>query len=152
VMGFEEALATAVQISLEPGLVVRTASLPALALLKVFAWDDRGAQNPKDAVNLVTLLRNYHEAGNLERLYGEASAILEAAAYDVELASAWLLGADVQKIARPTTVLRLRQLLQDARRAERLVTDMVRGLRGTSDPIATAQHLLDQFVAGLTVG
>jgi len=43
VAGYEEALATAVEVEVRPKLVVRVASLPGLAVLKLFAWNDRGA-------------------------------------------------------------------------------------------------------------
>lgn len=106
VLGFREAMAAAVAVKLPGGMEVAVASLPALALLKLFAWADRRYTQPgKDAGDLWLLLRNYLDAGNRERLYGEARHLLEAADYDDDLAGAWLLGADACQLLalRPDT-------------------------------------------------
>jgi predicted nucleotidyltransferase len=55
VAGYRDALAAAQEVEVHPGLVVRVASLPALAVLKLFAWADRGAGNRKDALDLALL-------------------------------------------------------------------------------------------------
>lgn len=48
--GFQEAFQQAVAVRLTHGCVLLFCSLPGLALLKLFAWRDRGNQNGKDAV------------------------------------------------------------------------------------------------------
>lgn len=99
VLGFREAMRGAVEVKLSGGVVVEVASLPALALLKLFAWGDRRYIQPgKDAGDLWLLLRNYLDAGNRERLYVEASHLLESPDYDDELAGAWLLGSDARRL------------------------------------------------------
>ena len=76
------------------------ASLPALALLKVWAWQDRKYTAPrKDAIDLWEFLRHYADAGNQDRLYGsEGEAALASFAFDVEQAGAWLLGRDAREV------------------------------------------------------
>jgi len=102
VLGFREAMAAAVAVKLPGGMEVAVASLPALALLKLFAWADRRYTQPgKDAGDLWLLLRNYLDAGNRERLYDEASHLFEAADYDDDMAGAWLLGADARQLLAP---------------------------------------------------
>lgn len=102
VLGFREAMAAAVAVKLPGGMEVAVASLPALALLKLFAWADRRYTQPgKDAGDLWLLLRNYLDAGNRARLYDEARHLLEAADYDDELAGAWLLGSDARELLAP---------------------------------------------------
>lgn len=97
VLGFREAMSAAVVTKLPGGAMVAVAALPALALLKLFAWSDRRYLQPgKDAGDLWLLLRNYLDAGNRERLYGEAAHLLEAQDYDDDLAGAWLLGTDAR--------------------------------------------------------
>jgi predicted nucleotidyltransferase len=99
VLGFQEAMASAVQVKLPDGTAVSVASLPAQAVLKLFAWGDRRhVQRGKDAGDLWLLLRNYLEAGNRERLYLEAMHLIEAEDYDDDLAGAWLLGADARQL------------------------------------------------------
>jgi predicted nucleotidyltransferase len=101
VLGFREAMAAAVRTKLPGDITVAVASLPALALLKLFAWSDRRYLQPgKDAGDLWLLLRNYLDAGNRERLYVEAAHLFEAPDYDDDLAGAWLLGADARRLLR----------------------------------------------------
>lgn len=149
VAGYEEALATALIVQIEAGLLVRVASLPGLALLKLFAWMDRGHQDSKDALDLVTLFRRYADAGNLDRLYGDDSVTLEAVNFDMELAGPRLLGQDLRKIAAPDTLKKITELCANRRLSNRLVTHMAQGLRGADDSIAAAERLFEQFRAGL---
>jgi len=147
VAGYEEALATAVEVEVRPKLVVRVASLPGLAVLKIFAWNDRGDVDAKDATDLATLFRRYADAGNMNRLYGSELKVLEAADYAVELASPRLLGRDVRQIVSLSTAEKLDEIL--SRRSDRFIGDMARGFPGVDDRIAEAEGLLDQFRAGL---
>ena len=97
VLGFAEARATAVEVSLPGGQHVHVAALPMLALLKLFAWADRHATVPrKDAFDFFAILANYVDAGQSERLYGEAAHLLEVEAFDYQVAGAWLLGHDAR--------------------------------------------------------
>ena len=148
VAGYGEALASAVPMEVEPGFVVRVASLPGLAILKLLAWADRGAADTRDAIDLATLLRQYSDAGNEDRLYGAEIAVLEVVNYDLELAGARFLGMDASRIAAPATRGQVLVLLDDPARMDRLVLDMARGLSVTEDPGAAAGALLVQFKAG----
>ena len=100
VSGLAEALATAVSVRLPGGVTFDVASLPALALLKVWAWQDRKYIAPgKDAADLWEFLRYYAAAGNQDRLYGsEGEAALASFGFDVEQAGAWLLGRDAREV------------------------------------------------------
>lgn len=149
VIGYEEALANTVEIQIQNEFVVPVISLPGLVLLKLFAWTDRGIKDPKDALDLVTLLRTYHEAGNQDRLYGEELKMLEAADFDPTSASPRLLGKDVRSIAKPETLAQALMILNDAKQTDRLVTHMAPRLRHADDPIAEAERLLEKFKAGL---
>jgi len=74
VTGYAEAQQAAVSVELAPGHQVKVASLPALAILKVFVWSDRGDLSMgKDAIDLLTLLRSYADAGNFDRMMGPIS-------------------------------------------------------------------------------
>jgi predicted nucleotidyltransferase len=147
VAGYEEALAAAVEVEVQPKLVVRVASLPGLAVLKIFAWKDRGDVDARDATDLATLFRRYADAGNMERLYGPELKVLEAADYAVELASPRLLGRDVRGIVSASTSEKLEEILN--RRGDRLISDMARAFPGVDDRITEAEQLLNQFRAGL---
>lgn len=99
-IGYSEALADAIEVILPAGERVAAVSLPGLAMLKLFAWRDRGRrQRPsKDAIDLWSVLLNYLEAGNQERVYTEAAHLLELADYDHRRAGAWLLGRDMRAL------------------------------------------------------
>ena len=99
VLGFREAMDAAVEVKLPGDVPVAVASLPAQALLKLFAWGDRRLTQPgKDAGDLWLFLRNYLDAGNRERLYSEAEHLLDADDYDDDVAGAWLLGSDARRL------------------------------------------------------
>ena len=151
VAGFSDAFAAAVSVEVSTGVEIAVASLPGIAILKLFAWADRRHENPKDALDLLTLLRSYHEAGNENRIYEGASAqaVLEAADYDPQLAGAWLLGNDAAAMASTATVAGLETLLNGATK-DRLVEDMSRGMKGQDDSLEHARRLLVQFTQGLT--
>jgi predicted nucleotidyltransferase len=150
VTGFLDAFAAAHAVEIHPGFIVRVVSLPGLAILKLFAWADRGADNSKDATDLATLLCHYDAAGNDNRLYGEEIGILEASGYNIDLAGPRLLGKDASRIAAPTTRAKMFGLLNDAGRLEQLTRDVAKAVRAVADdPVAVASELIAQFKAGL---
>ncbi len=152
VSGLSEALATAVRVRLPGGVSFGVASLPALALLKIWAWNDRKYTTPgKDASDLWTLLRHYSDAGNQDRLYDEEGEALASFDFDVERAGAWLLGSDAREVlargSDPRGSLRsLEAILKpeiDADSALRLIAQMPPGDRDRQLALLTA------FCAGL---
>lgn len=147
VAGYEEALTAAIDVEVRPGLVVRVASLPGLAVLKLLAWKDRGDQDSRDAIDLVTLLRRYSDAGNEDRLYGPELNVLAAVDYRMELAGPRLLGRDVRGILTQSTATKLKEILDGSN--DRLVGHMARSFQGADDSITEVENLLDQFRAGL---
>lgn len=147
VAGYEEALETSQLVQAAPGLIVRVVSLPGLALLKLLAWSERGEENSKDALDLATLLGNYEFAGNRDRIY-ENPGILEVVDYDLALAAARLLGADMNAIASPGTRVQIRALFDDAIKMDRLALHMTRGLVGNEDGLEKARRFLEQFKSG----
>jgi len=94
-LGFSEAAATAVPIDLPGGVTVPVVSLPALALLKLVAWDDRWRWSAgKDAKDLFVIAKSYLDAGNQERLFESGADIMARSDFDYEAAGAELLGRD----------------------------------------------------------
>ena len=152
VAGYEDALKAAEHVQVTPDLIIRVASLPGLAVLKLFAWMDRGVTNPKDADDLLTIMRCYSDAGNLDRLYGAAIGMLESAGYDPALAGACLLGADIAKQVSESTYLQLVDRLNDATLVDRLILHMARSLPGEEDSQTLADAFIGQFKTGLGIG
>jgi predicted nucleotidyltransferase len=95
VLGYREALASAIDVMLPEGQRVLAVSLPMLALLKVIAWSERHATAPRrDAADLLLILKNYLDAGHQQRMYDEAPHLLDSSNFDYERAGAWLAGQD----------------------------------------------------------
>lgn len=94
VAGFSDALESAILVKLDNSLVVPVVSIPLLIVLKLFAWMDRRMENTKDAEDIFTILKQYADAGNEDRLYGEHLSLLEQEEFDIELAGARLAGID----------------------------------------------------------
>lgn len=152
VAGYRDAFNAAIKIELEPNLTISIASLPGIALLKVFAWVDRRHDSKaKDAIDLATLLRSYYEAGNQERIYEDPAAIaaLEAAEYDVEITGAWLLGKDAAQLASKTTKEQIVAIISGERKRY-LIQDMAKEMKALEDPLEYSERLLQQFTDGFT--
>nr|WP_175802784.1 nucleotidyl transferase AbiEii/AbiGii toxin family protein [Burkholderia anthina] len=112
VLGFQEAVDTALPVSVGAGVVVPVTSLPALVLLKLLAWKDRRARQNSDAYDLLFLLTHFHDAGNRERIWDVAPDLVELHGFQPELAAA-LLARDAKRIALPHTYDAIHTLLSD---------------------------------------
>lgn len=98
VLGYREALASAIDVRLPEDQRVLVVSLPMLAVLKVIAWSERHDAAPRrDAADLLLILKNYLDAGHQQRLYDEASHLLDNSDFDYERAGAWLAGRDAAR-------------------------------------------------------
>lgn len=150
VTGYGEALETSLTVEIEPGTVVRVVSLPALAMLKVFAWLDRGGRDRKDAQDLALLLRKYADTLDARELHATDADIFLELDYDFERASPRLLGRHIRRLAAPETISRLLYNLGVERNWHDLAIDMARDLTHVDEPVATARQLLRDFVAGLS--
>lgn len=148
VAGFRDAFESAVPVEIAPELVILVASIPGVAILKLFAWVDRRQEDPKDAIDILNLLRQYNEAGNQDRIYEDANEALEAAGYDIELAGAWLLGYDAYAVSSVDTRSQLNALFTKPALVDRLVIDMSRDIRMRDDAVDYSRSLLDQFLKG----
>lgn len=101
VVGYRAAVASATDVMLPEGQRVLVVSLPMLAVLKVIAWSERHTTAPrKDAADLLLILRSYLDAGNQQRLYDEATHLLDDSHFDYERAGAWLAGHDAATAIR----------------------------------------------------
>ena len=151
VLGFRESLAATTAIRLADDLQIPVPTLACMAALKVFAWRDR-QDTTKDALDLALLLRKYASAGNETRLFESRIDMMKAAQFDLQLAGARLLGADVRAVLTPRTTSALLATLHDARLRAKLVLDMAAACRTAADPVELAASLLEQFVDGFGAG
>ena len=124
VTGFSDGLESAVPVRLDQNLIIPVVSLPILLVLKLFAWKDR-KHEMRDAPDIYTLLRQYGDAGNEDRLFGEDMNVLEAEGYDFELAGARLIAHDAALVVSADTQKRLREILESDALMEELTNQII---------------------------
>ena len=149
VNGYQEALESALLVELDTDLAIKVVSLAGLVILKIFAWSERGTVTEnKDALDLLTLLRSYNEAGNTDRIYEVPEPeVLEAMNYDLELMGAWLLGYDVAATADQSTIETITELIDGKK--ENLIVQMSKSLPGNDDAMDAVEDLLSSFMQGI---
>lgn len=101
VIGFDDAYMNTedILIQTDPDIVIKTATVESLVMLKIFAWNNRSAEKRlKDARDLYLIITTYLIAGNEERLFEDHSDIV-AESVDYELTGARLLGRDISRVA-----------------------------------------------------
>jgi predicted nucleotidyltransferase len=155
VTGFRECYQHAVQVKIsdKPDQSVNVVSLAGLAILKLISWDENSARRQKDASDLVYIIRNYLDAGNLERLFEEAPDIVDSSDYNYEAGSARLLGRDISKIAYASTMVQLIQILKresQGKRGHRIAMDALQGIRLAEESYEEVSALFDALLKGLT--
>ena len=155
VTGFRECFqhAVKVKISDKPKLSVNVVSLAGLAILKLISWDENSVRRQKDASDLIFIIRNYLDAGNLERLVEEAPDIVDSDEYDYEGGSARLLGRDISKIAYTSTLAQIIQILKresQGKRGHRIAMDVLQSRRLTEESYEEVSALFDALLKGLT--
>lgn len=136
VEGFDSVMTAAVEVLLrtEPRLVVRTASLPGLALLKILSWDDAYPERKRDGYDFYFIMNSYMETANLERLSTVAHDLSEEPIPPLQEIGAQLLGRDMRSISDSPTAIRVGEILHREQQEDgplRLVADMMRAT-GTS--------------------
>ena len=147
--GMQEAMHASHEVCLPGGDSLRVASVPALALLKVTAWQDRQLTHPgRDAGDLMLYLRHYLDCDKYDHAALQYPELFDAPDYVHEVAGAWLLGRDLRQLldeAATARVLRILQpqadengarlLAQQSRLDTRLAVTMIAGLcEGLSQP------------------
>jgi len=150
VLGFQEAVDTAVEVEIDDGLAVPVVTLPALALLKIMAWKDRRALTNKDASDLLTLLHNYLDAGNNERIWDVAEDLIAQHEFDLTLAASGLLGRDARGVALAATMEAIGAILSDPPTYDLLRTDLLARAAGLlfDDYADGSEEALSAFRSG----
>lgn len=114
IIGYEDVLHAAVEIDFGQDICIRSASLPGIVLLKLFAWNDRPYERTKDLHDIWLLLENYYQIGEVEmRLHAEHPDLLELPTEKFcDLAGARILGRDLASLCSPSTHTALKELLE----------------------------------------
>lgn len=139
--GFSEVFAHTVTVQLTNGEQLPFCSLPGLALLKLFAWRDRGHGTAKDATDLYKII---HEYGAIEdeRIYAPPVAG-EILGWNPVRMGAVLLGSDILAISERSSLAELMRLDR-----ERLTDAIVR--QSTMDDMAEIEQVMNDFWRGVS--
>ncbi len=124
VFGFREAWADTVRVLLPFATEVAVASLPAQSLLKAFAWRDRRHDDLRDAIDLRSVLRAYHEGLYLDELYENFGNLIEENDFVPEYAGAQRMGQEAGRLVAIADRGVVMQVFKDDRLVERLSEDM----------------------------
>jgi predicted nucleotidyltransferase len=97
--GAREAFDVSIPVQLPKNVTLRVASIPALALLKITAWEDRKHSHPgRDAGDLLLYARHYMDCDNYDRAAQDHSDLFTKDDYDHEATGARLLGRDIANL------------------------------------------------------
>ena len=113
VSGFEEAYqhATPIIVNHDPYLEIKVPTLPGLAVLKILSWKHSYPERPKDAEDLLFIIKNFEHTDIMDRLFKERAEILESEAFDYKMTSIRILGQDMAKICNPDTLAEIKTIL-----------------------------------------
>ncbi|OGU53860.1 MAG: hypothetical protein A2006_04310 [Ignavibacteria bacterium GWC2_35_8] len=95
--------------------------------MKLIAWKDGYPSRSRDALDMLYIIRNYIDAGNRERLFEENNDLVDDD-FDYELTGAKLLGRDIAKLASPSSLTFIKELLDSEIKnsdTSQFITDML---------------------------
>lgn len=151
VLGFQEAHyhSETVRIQNEPTVDIPVATATGMTLLKLISWADRTIDmRKKDAKDLRYLIVTYEKIPAIKDvLYNDATLMVQYD-WELELASAHQLGADVKSIAGEKTQIALAALFHGEHKklsVERLMEEM-------SDPIEREYERNERIIKALIAG
>jgi len=151
VTGFEEAFDCAMQVIVREDLELQVpvVSPQGLTLLKLIAWKDRNSDlRTKDAQDITYLLETYQSVAQVtERMY-ETEGMMEQYGWEIDPASAHLLGIDVAAIASVRTKSQIDWILAgnfEEGQPNHLVEEMCSNI---DDEYGSKLRLLEAFVKG----
>jgi predicted nucleotidyltransferase len=149
VLGFAEALETAVQVVIDAtvDLAVPVATSAGLALLKLISWSDReSGLRRRDAQDLLYLTSMYERLPFVD-VYGD-SELLERYDYNVATTGAHLLGRDVREVAGDESRLFVEQLLAGKIKGRDFDLLVDESLERRFHPREASETLLSAFATG----
>lgn len=139
------------RLSHKPVLDIKAPTIPGQALMKILAWKEAYPNRPKDAEDLLFLMRNYQHAGIEDRLYEQEAVLLEDEGFDNERAGIRLLGRDMAKMSNPDTARAVMEILNSETGADsrfRLVSQMASFGDNAVDILFRLEKLKLGFIEG----
>jgi predicted nucleotidyltransferase len=154
VLGYDQAMSTAVHLRLDDTRWVPLASALGIAVMKLVAWVDRGeARKGRDAVDFLEVLRQHFHLLTDKEKYDDYPEAMETYDFREEPAAAWILGRRVaeQSDARLMGVI-LTAIEPGSRVRMRDYFLRERDYLDSADREAEADLLLEAFEKGLQSG
>lgn len=146
--GFAEVYASALLVKLSSDLTIKIISPIGLALLKIFAWNDRFEN--KDISDFWLITKNYLDiADNQDRIYNQHFNLLEDENYDHRIAGAKLLGVDLGKISSEKTKHLLLEFFENNKRIERFAFVIMQVEKDVEDNFERIMQILKSVKEGL---
>lgn len=150
VLGYAQALASAIHLRLDETRWIPLASGPGLVCMKLVAWTDRGdARLGRDAVDFLELLHQYSHVLTDQELYDDHPEAMDRYDFKAEPAAAFILGKQVARLADD----RLREVIGEALgplSRQKMLDYFLRerSFQDSSARLEEATQLLDAFGAG----
>lgn len=147
VLGYSQALATAIHLRLDGVRWVPLASAPGIAIMKLVTWADRGeARLGRDAVDFIEILRQHSYILTDKELYDDFPEAMDHYEFRVEPAAAWILGKQVAGLMD----VALREVIMETIRPEskiRMINHSLkeRSFLGSDEREAETALMLDAF-------
>lgn len=146
--GFAEVYASALLVKLSSNLTIKIISPIGLAMLKIFAWNDRFEN--KDVSDFWLITKNYLDiADNQDRIYNQHFNLLEDENYDYRIAGAKLLGVDIGKISSGETKRLLLEFFENNKRIERFAFVIMQVEKDVEDNFERVMQILKSVERGL---
>ncbi|HQO08951.1 MAG TPA: hypothetical protein PLK90_01170 [Clostridiales bacterium] len=113
VTGFKEVFKHSIMVSLcdDPVTEVRVPSIEGLTLLKIISWKDAYPGRPKDAEDILFILKSYERTISADLMFDKYSNILEKEGFDPVQAGAVILGKRIKEICLKSTLNSLNLIL-----------------------------------------
>jgi predicted nucleotidyltransferase len=144
ITGYSDAYSSALDVEIEQGFQVKVASLPAMVILKILAWNDQPNRD-KDASDVLHILQNYSRAGQSDRLFAADIDLLEKCRFDPDLAGAALLGRDSKREVAPQTRVQVLDVFANAKKAEKFESQLMRFSDGSERATLFLEAFLQEF-------
>jgi predicted nucleotidyltransferase len=157
ILGFEESFlhAQTVRLSSNPKLDIKIVTLAGLAAMKIISWKDRYPERDRDASDLALIIRNYTDAGNVERIFDEAQDLVDSEDFDYVSVGARLLGRDIAVVLSTGTKAAVLEILNSETGKQdryRLIEDMMRSDVLLVNDFEDVLRWLDEVKTGILEG
>lgn len=157
ILGFEESFrhSQTVRLSSNPKLEIKIVTLAGLAAMKIISWKDRYPERDRDASDLALIIRNYTDAGNVERIFDEALDLVDSEDFDYVSVGARLLGRDIAVILSTDAKAVVLEILNNETGKQdryRLIEDMMRSDVSSINDFEDVLRWLEEVKTGILEG